>query len=75
MSVVSEAEWKSIMEWGIATTVIRSDAPNVDKINILLLRESIVFFQNCSGATMRETSAMTSAAGTQRLEDHNRHRK
>lgn len=60
VSVVFEVEWKSITEWGIVMAVIRSDAQNGERINILWLPGSLVFFQNSRGARMRETSAMTS---------------
>lgn len=49
MSVVSEADRKSIMEWGIVMTVMKSDEANAEMIIILLLRERLKFFQNCSG--------------------------
>lgn len=75
MSVISEADRKSIMEWGIVMIVIKSDEANAEIIIILLLRERLNFFQNCSGTTMRERSATTSAAGTKELEDHDRRRK
>jgi hypothetical protein len=75
MSVVSEADRKSIMEWGIVMTVMKSDEANAEMIIILLLRERLKFFQNCSGTTMRQRSATTSAAGTKELEDHNKRRK
>ena len=49
---------KSIIECGIVMVVIRSDAPNADRTKIFLLRENATFFQSCSGAAVRETSAM-----------------
>jgi hypothetical protein len=67
MSVVSEADRKSMMEWGIVMTVIKSDEANAEIIMILLLRERLKFFQNCNGTIMRERSATTSATRTKNL--------
>lgn len=61
MSAVSDRGQKRITERGMVVAVIRIDAPNEDKTNIFLLRESPTFFQICSGAATREKSAKTSA--------------
>lgn len=63
MSVVSFMGLKRIIEWGMVMAVIMIDAPNEDRTIIFLLRESPTFLQSCSGAAMREKSAMTSAVG------------
>jgi hypothetical protein len=67
MSVVSTMGLKSSIEWGIVKMVIRSDAPNAERTNIFLLRESPTFFKRCRGAATRETSATISAV---QAEDH-----
>lgn len=47
--------------------VIRSDAPNTERINIFVLCESPTFFQSCRGVATREISATMSAV---RVKDH-----
>jgi hypothetical protein len=67
MSVVSTMGLKSNIERGIVMAVIRNDAPNAERTNIFLLRESPTFFKRCRGAATRETSATMSAV---KVEDH-----
>jgi len=63
MSVVSVKGLKRIIEWGMVMAVIIIDAPNEDRTNIFLLRESPTFFQRYTGAATREKSEITSAVG------------
>jgi hypothetical protein len=46
MSVVWQMGPKSIIDWGIVIAVIRSDAPNAERTNIFLLRESPTSFKS-----------------------------
>jgi len=58
---------KMVMVCGIVTTVIKSDELNADRTKIFLPRDSLRFFQRCSGTITREVSETTSAAGSQNL--------
>ena len=61
-SVVRSMGLKRSIDWGMVITVMRSDAPNTERTNIFLLRESPTFFQRNRGAATRERSARMSAA-------------
>jgi hypothetical protein len=69
MSVVSVKGLKRIIEWGMVMAVIIIDAPNEDRTNIFLLRESPTFFQRYTGAATREKSEITSVISCETATD------